>query len=228
MPRRARLSVPGGAWHVIQRGNNRSACFYGDEDYSRYLDTLREQAVKYECAIHAYVLMTNHVHLLVTPAKSESMGLLMKHLGQRYVQYVNRTYRRSGTLWEGRYRSCLARDEQYVLGCYRYIELNPVRAGMIQHPRAYHWSSYRANAEGKRESLITPHQDYLGLGRSDASRRENYRSLFKVHLDPELMASIRNATNRNYVLGSKRFQDEISRMLGRRVVPGEPGRPAKK
>lgn len=132
MPRRARLSIPGIPWHIIQRGNNRTACFYADEDYRRYLDTLGEQAEKHGCQIHAYVLMTNHVHLLITPEREESAGLLMKHLGQRYVQYVNRTYRRSGTLWESRFRSCLAREEEYVLACYRYIELNPVRADMVR------------------------------------------------------------------------------------------------
>jgi putative transposase len=227
MPRRARIAVPGIPWHIIQRGNNRSACFFTDEDRRRYLDTLREQAEKHGCAIHAYVLMTNHVHLLLTPAREDSAGLLMKHLGQRYVQYVNRTYRRSGTLWEGRFRSCLARDPEYVLGCYRYIELNPVRAAMVGHPGEYRWSSYRANAEGERDRVITPHEDYLRLGPADESRRESYRALFRAHLDPEIVASIRSATNGNYALGSERFQEEIGRMLRRRVVPGKSGRPVK-
>ena len=114
MPRRARLSVPGIPWHIIQRGNNRTACFYADEDYRLYLEHLTELSAKFGCAVHAYVLMTNHVHLLLTPEKEESAALLMKHLGQRYVQYVNRTYRRSGTLWEGRFCSCLAQFEEYV------------------------------------------------------------------------------------------------------------------
>lgn len=122
MPRRARLSLPGIPWHIIQRGNNRSACFYTDEDYLYYLDTLREQADKYKCLIHAYVLMTNHVHLLLTPEEKDSASLLMKHLGQRYVQYINRTYKRSGALWEGRFRSCLTQDERYVLGNERFKE----------------------------------------------------------------------------------------------------------
>lgn len=156
MPRRARLAVPGIPWHIIQRGNNRSPCFYADEDYRRYLDTLAEQAVKYDCAIHAYVLMTNHVHLLLTPQQEDSAALLMKHLGQRYVQYINRTYRRSGTLWEGRFKSCLAQEERYVLTCYRYIELNPVRANMVARPEDYRWSSYHTNGIGQPDPLITP------------------------------------------------------------------------
>lgn len=227
MPRRARIAVPGIPWHIIQRGNNRSACFYTDGDRRCYLGVLREQAEKHGCAIHAYVLMTNHVHLLLTPAREDSAGLLMKHLGQRYVQYVNRTYHRSGTLWEGRFRSCLARDPKYVLGCYRYIELNPVRASLVGRPEEYRWSSYRANAEGERDHVVTPHQDYLRLGDSDKGRREHYRDLFRARLDPEVVAHIRRATNGNYVLGPEGFQEEIGRMLRRRVIPGKSGRPVK-
>lgn len=228
MPRRARISVPGIPWHIIQRGNNRTACFYAEDDYHKYLDTLKEQADKYGCQVHAYVLMTNHVHLLLTPEKEDSASLLMKHLGQRYVQYVNRTYKRSGTLWEGRFRSCLTQSEDYVLACHRYIELNPVRADMVQHPRNYPWSSYRINAEGKKSDLVTPQQEYLKLGRSAESIRENYRGLFKAHIDPEVLKDIRKSTNGNYVLGNERFQDEIASMLKRRVILGKPGRPLSK
>ena len=227
MPRRARLSVPGIPWHIIQRGNNRSACFYTDGDYSLYLHHLKELSAKFGCAIHAYALMTNHVHLLLTPEKEDSVALLMKHLGQRYVQYVNRTYRRSGTLWEGRFRSCLTQAEDYVLACYRYIELNPVRAGMVRHPREYPWSSYRANAEGHSNALIQPHDIYKRLGRSAASRREAYRMLVEARLEDEVLDKIRAATNGNYVLGTTRFQEEIGHKLGRRVIKGEAGRPAK-
>ena len=134
MPRRARLAVVGIPWHIIQRGNNRLACFYCEDDYRRYLQDLAEQATKFGCYIHAYCLMTNNVHLLITPMRQNSAGLMMKHLGQRYVQYINRTYRRTGTLWEGRFRSCLAQSEHYVLTCYRYLELNPVCAGMVEYP----------------------------------------------------------------------------------------------
>ena len=129
MPRRSRLTIAGIPWHIIQRGNNRVACFYSEDDCVYYLTTLQERAEKYGCEIHSYVLMTNHVHLLLTPKKVDSASLLMKYLGQRYVQYINKSYRRSGTLWEGRFRSCLTQEEQYVLWCYRYIELNPVYIG---------------------------------------------------------------------------------------------------
>jgi len=158
MPGHARLSLLGIPCNIIQRGNNRSACFYTDEDYCRYLDTLKEQADKHGCLIHAYVLMTNLVHLLLTAEKEKSSSLLMKHMGQRYLQYINRTYKRSGTLWEGRFRSFLTQDEAYILACYRYVELNPVGVNMVSHPRHYRWSSYRINAEGKQSDLITPNE----------------------------------------------------------------------
>jgi putative transposase len=226
MPRRARLAIPGIPWHIIQRGNNRSVCFHAEEDYRFYLQYLKEFATKYGCAIHAYVLMTNHVHLLLTPDKPDSAALLMKHLGQRYVQYINRTYKRSGTLWEGRFRSCLAQTEDYLLACYRYIELNPVRAAMVNQPQDYRWTSYHANAQGKADPLITPHEQYLRLGQDEATRYEAYRALFKAHLDEEMVNQIRSATNGNYALGGERFQKEIEAVLGRRARRGYAGRPA--
>ncbi len=225
MPRRARLSLPGIPWHIIQRGNNRSVCFHAEEDYQFYLHYLNEFAGKFGCTVHAYVLMTNHVHLLLTPARADSAGLLMKHLGQRYVQYINRTYKRSGTLWEGRFRSCLTQSESYVLACYRYIELNPVRAGMVNKPQDYRWSSYHANGLGKASAFITPHDEYRRLGKTDVERREAYRALFRAHVDEALVEEIRGATNGNFALGGKRFQAEVEAALGRRAVRGVAGRP---
>ena len=136
--------------------------------------------------------MTNHVHLLLTPEKKDSAALLMKNLGQRYVQYINRTYQRSGTLWEGRFRSCLTQTEEYVLACYRYIELNPVRAKMVKHPRNYPWSSYKINAEGKKSELITPHDQYLKLDKGELERQRAYRRLFKAHIDDPVDIPITN------------------------------------
>ena len=153
MPRRPRIMLANIPVHIIQRGNNRQACFFHEEDYRFYLEWLGEYATDVKCSIHAYVLMTNHVHLLLTPQSKTAAGELMKRLGQRYVQYINRTYRRSGTLWEGRFKSCLTREESYVMSCYRYIELNPVRANMVEHPADYEWSSYRRNAQGERSDL---------------------------------------------------------------------------
>lgn len=225
MPRRARLLLPGVPLHLIQRGNNRSACFYADEDYLFYLDHLKLQAEQHGCAVHAWCLMTNHVHLLVTPSKPESASLMMKGLGQRFVQYINRTYERSGTLWEGRFRSCLLQEDDYVLACYRYIEMNPVRAGMVEHPADYRWSSYGANAHGLPSAIIEANPLYTQLGETSDLRASAYRELFRYQLDPGLVDQIRSATNGNYALGNARFASEVEQALGRRAVRGKAGRP---
>lgn len=227
MPRRPRLALPNVPLHIIQRGNNRQACFYADEDYRVYLDWLREYAGKTGCHIHAYVLMTNHVHLLLSAKHSESPGALMKALGQRYVQYVNRTYRRSGTLWEGRFRSCLTQEEGYLLACHRYIVLNPVRANMVDHPAEYRWSSYRGNAQGEPDERLTPHALYQGLGQDGASRAAAYRDLFRYQLESGLVDEIRRATNGNYALGGATFAAQVAAALGRRATPGQSGRPSR-
>jgi len=224
MPRRARIVLPGVAAHVIQRGNNRQACFYCDDDYLFYLHHLEEQAVKHGCTVHAYCLMTNHVHLLLTPETKTSISQLMKGLGQRYVQYVNRTYQRSGTLWEGRFRSCFASEDNYVLACYRYIELNPVRAKLVEHPAEYRWSSYRFNAQSEASRLLTPHQLFESLGISDDERKARYRDLFRNNLEPGMVEQIRSATNGNYALGSEKFKTQVAEALGRRVSKCAGGR----
>ena len=226
MPRQPRLVLPGVAVHVIQRGNDRQACFRVESDFLLYLLHLGELADKYDCAVHAYCLMTNHVHLLLTPAAEDALPALMRNLGQRYVQYFNRSYGRTGTLWEGRYRSCIAESARYVLACHRYIELNPVRAGLAEIPGNYSWSSYRANAEGREDRLLTAHPEYLGLGRDRVSQRSAYRDLFDDVLEPALLERIREATNSGYPLGSDSFKSEVMIAQGRRVAPGRAGRPA--
>lgn len=227
MPRRARVLMPGVPLHLIQRGNNRSVCFFSEDDYLFYLELLAVQANKNACEIHAWCLMTNHVHLLISPHEKNSASSLMKGIGQRYVQYINRTYGRSGTLWEGRFRSCLVQSDSYVLACYRYIEMNPVRAKMVTHPAEYRWSSYRANAQSEFSHLITPHAQYLSLGDTHISTAEVYRELFRSELEIGMVDQIRAATNGNYVLGGSRFAAEIEAMIGRRVRRGCPGRPKK-
>ncbi len=156
MPRRSRIILANVPQHIIQRGNNCTACFYADEDYVRYLDWLKEYANKTDCQIHAYVLMTNHVHLLASTNTTEAIGAMMKALSQRYVQYINRSYKRSSTLWEGRFKSCPTQAETYLLACQRYIELNLARANMVQHPAEYRWSSYQSNAQGVNNAIIKP------------------------------------------------------------------------
>ena len=227
MPRRSRIIAPGVPLHIIQRGNNRQACFFAEEDYLFYLDWLEEYGKSTECSVHSYVLMTNHVHLLLTPKRSDSAGRLMKSLGQRYVQYINRTYKRSGTLWEGRFRSCIIQQQEYLFFCQRYIEMNPVRAGMVNHPAEYRWSSYQVNGQGEKSALIDHHLLYHDLGRTGAERLRAYRELFRHELESGEIDKIRKATNGNYSLGDNRFNKEISEVLGRRVTPGKAGRPRK-
>ena len=227
MPRHSRVVLPGVPIHVIQRGNNRQACFHGEDDYRFYLDWLGEYALAAGCEVHAYVLMTNHVHLLLTPEEEQSAGALMKRLGQRYVQYVNRSRSRSGTLWEGRFRSSIIQEEGYFLVCQRYIELNPVRAGMVAQPGDYRWSSYRANALGEDAGFLRQHPVYLALGRTPAERESAYRELFQEKLELGLVNEIRQSVNGNFVLGNEAFKDKISKAVGRRVFPGKAGRPKK-
>jgi len=212
--------------HVVQRGNNRQQCFFEEQDRSFYLFHLSRLLPRSECALHAYCLMTNHVHLLLTPSAPDSCARLMKDIGQLYTQYVNRAYGRSGSLWEGRFRSCLVQAEDYLLACYRYIELNPVRAGLCSHPREYTWSSYPANAEGAPSALVTPHAEFLRLGSGDQARIRTYRALFEVTLDCARINEIRVATNGNFALGGGAFTRAVSAAIGRRAERGTPGRPS--
>jgi len=166
-----------------------------------YLDMLREYAYDCGCTLHAYVLMTNHTHLLLSPDDEHGASGLMKRLGQRYTQYFNRHHRRTGTLWEGRFRSCLVLDEQYFMACQRYIELNPVRARMVGKPEDYPWSSYRANAFGQDNSLVKPHLAYLRLHQEVIARQTAYRQLCEDSLPDQLIAEIRDASNGRRPLG---------------------------
>lgn len=227
MPRPPRYELVGIPQHVIQRGNNRQATFFADEDYRAYLGWLGEAAERHGCAIHAYVLMTNHVHLLLTPQVAGAIGKVMQSLGRRYVQYINASYRRSGTLWEGRYKASLIDSERYLLTCYRYIELNPVRAGMVEEPGQYRWSSYRWHGQGQVDPLIADHGEYWALGRDGNARQVAYRELFRDALDPKAVDDIRAALNQCRLCGSERFTNEIEAALQRRVRPGKAGRPRK-
>ncbi len=228
MPRRPRVVLPGVPLHIIQRGNNRCACFYAEDDCRFYLEWLEKCAVDHGCQVHAYVLMTNHVHLLLSFDQGGAPGAMMKALGQRYVQYANRTYRRSGTLWEGRFRSALVQAESYLLLCQRYIELNPVRAGMVDNPADYPWSSYRCNALGVENPLVSPHALYWSLGGDVDERLMAYRELFRSELEPGVVDQLRAVTNGNFVLGDERFSAQVAEALGRRVTPGVSGRPRSK
>jgi putative transposase len=225
MPRLPRFFVKGQPLHAIQRGNNREAIFAAPEDYVRFREFLLDGAKRYACAIHAYVLMSNHVHLLVTPAKEDSLSKLFQSAGRRYVQYFNFSYKRSGTLWEGRYRASLIDAENYLLTCMRYIELNPVRADMVEHPSGYPYSSYHANAQGQVDPLVTPHPIYRRLAEDEASRLSAYRQLFRSQLSKTDLESIRDTLHKGWVLGDNRFKTKIEKLSGRRAAPLPRGRP---
>jgi putative transposase len=227
MPRRARLSLPGIPWHIIQRGNNRSACFFADADYRLYLRYLGEFSAKFHCALHAYVLMTNHVHLLATPRSPPGLPKMMQAIGRVYVQYFNGKYRRTGTLWEGRYKAAIVDDERYLLTCMRYIELNPVRARMVASPGQYAWSSFRANACGDADELVSPHTTYARLAAAPEERQRAYRTLFRSSISEEDLCLIRDATQHAWALGNAAFRMKIG-ILSRRAERLPLGRPRSK
>ena len=223
MARLPRFVLPGHPQHVIVRGNNREPIFCADDDYRLYIKKLGEALLKHSCDLHAYILMTNHVHLLLTPMAEYSIAKVIQMLGRYYVQYFNYTYQRTGTLWEGRYKATLIDTERYLLTCYRYIELNPVRAAMVEHPSEYPWSSYRYNALGQTNDIIKPHHMYLALGKNDVERQEGYRALFKSHISERQLHEIREATNKAWVLGSDYFKEKLEQQMERRLAPSAKG-----
>jgi putative transposase len=215
MARLPRPDLAGIPQHVVQRGNDRLPCFYDDGDRLRYLTALRQVALRYGCRVHAYVLMTNHVHLLLTPDAVGAVGRMMQGLGRLYVAGFNGRHRRTGTLWEGRYKPCLVDSERYVLACYRYIELNPVRAAMVADPSEYRWSSHAANARGEDCALLTPHAAFVALGPTLQARIDAYRELFRDALSDDDVGQIRAYIQQQRALGSDRFQAMVERKLGR-------------
>jgi len=227
MARLARYNFPGQPQHVILRGNNRGIIFVDEQDYHFFIKCLQKAAEQHACAVHAYVLMTNHVHLLMTPERGDGIGKALQSLGRRYVQYFNHMQKRTGTLWEGRYKATLIESERYLLTCYRYIELNPVRAKMVEHPRDYPWSSYLSHAEGKIDSLIAGHALYAALGKDNEERQAAYRALFNAQLSEEALVAIREATNKGWALGNDRFKEEVALAVKRRAAPLPRGRPRK-
>ncbi|HHH38924.1 MAG TPA: transposase [Sedimenticola sp.] len=219
MARQPRFCLPGQPQHVIQRGNNRDIMFADALDYRFYLDTLADACRRFGCAVHAYVCMTNHVHMLMTPEAGDAISQVMQSLGRRYVQYFNYRYRRTGTLWEGRYRATVIDAEPYLLICHRYIELNPVRAGIVAHPAEYPWSSYGHNGRGQPDALLTEHPLYRSLARDRHARQAAYRALFDARIPETTLAALREATNKAWALGNDRFRSRIETLLNRQAAP---------
>lgn len=227
MPRKPRFYIPDVPVHVVRRGNNREPIFFDVGDYQAYLGWLGESAERYGCFLHAYVLMTNHIHLFVTPKFETSISQMMQTIGRHYVPYINHNYNRSGTLWEGRYKSSLIQDDVYLLNCMRYIELNPVLAKLVKTAVAYRWSSYAANARGIKDSLITHHEIFLALGRTKQFRQDAYKALFKANMEKVTIDDIRAAWQTGTPLGNEQFREKIEQTLQVKVGQAKRGRPKK-
>ena len=224
MPRRRRYYIRGYPYHVVQRGNNKEAVFIQLSDYEHYLELWRICSKRYGVKVHAYCLMTNHVHFIATPEKEISLSLTMKVVGSRYAYHINQTYDRTGTLWEGRHRSSLIDSSSYLLSCYRYVELNPVRAGMVSAPEQYKWSSYGVNAWGD-ESWIVYHDEYLGLGKDKEARCVAYRKFVQSDCVQGDVDLIRRAAHYCQPVGDDYFCRQIEEKYGLKAGYKKRGRP---
>ena len=230
MPRKPRFIIPGVPLHIVQRGHNSTAVFFEDEDYLAYLDWLKQAALRYGCHVHAYVLMSNHIHILATPADNESVTRMMQYVGRYYVPYINHKYGRSGSLWEGRYKACLLQEEAYLLRCMRYIELNPVRSGVTGSVLDYRWSSHHRNGYGIGlcDELLSPHLIYQELGVDETSRQAAYLVSFDSAESGEALSKINACWQSGTPLGDSRFTAEIESILGQKVGHSRRGRPVQK
>lgn len=227
MPRQPRLVIAGYPCHIILRGNNRSAVFHNDKDRRFFIKCLKDAKEETKSKLYAYCLMTNHAHLLIEPLSKDGISKTMQSVGRRYVQYVNKAYKRTGTLWEGRFKSSLISKDGYLLACSRYIESNPVRAKMVEKPGDYQWSSYAYKAEGKISALLDYDPAYLDLGKTKEERQFQYRRMFLEDIPHEELTLIRSATQRGGLIGGKNFIDSIAQVLGRSVALKARGRPRK-
>jgi len=227
MARLARVSVPGYPYHVIQRGNNRQPIFRSDADREQMRDLLMASAVQFEVAIHAYVLMDNHFHLLVSPQGQDGLPHMMQAVGRRYVRYFNDTHGRSGTLWEGRYKSALVQSERYLLACMVYLDLNPVRAGMVARAQDFPWSSHAHYAGLRNDRLVTSHALVWELGNTPFAREARYRELVLAGVSQEQRMVLGRSVTSGWPLGDSRFIAVLQRKTERRLTRSAPGRPGK-
>ena len=217
------MVIPDEPLHIMHRGNNRQEIFFTEDDYLRFQDDVKRALDQYECNLHAYVLMTNHFHFLLSPHSNEDLSRFMQALGRRYVRYINQRHQRSGTLWEGRFKSSLIDSERYLLACYRYIEENPVRANMVDTISGYRWSSYRANALGQSDKLITPHRLYQALGHDDRARKSAYQGLFLGRLKSSLVEGFQQSVERGEAFGAPEYHANMGKLLGRDTQLGQHG-----
>lgn len=227
MARLARVSLPGYPHHVIQRGNNRQAIFRSDADRGKMRSLLQENAVQFGIDVHAYVLMDNHLHLLATPRDGDGLSKMMQAVGRRYVRYFNDSHGRSGTLWEGRYKSALVQSERYLLACMVYMDLNPVRAGMVERAQDYPWSSHAHYIGLRNDRLVTPHALVWELGNTPFARESRYRELVQAGVSQEQRLALGQSVISGWALGDKRFIAHLQGRTPRRLTPSVPGRPIK-
>jgi putative transposase len=225
MARLPRLTVPGYPHHIIQRGNNRQPIFGGTADYELLLGLIDEHARKQHVALHAYVLMSNHFHLLATPETAEGIPQMMQAVGRRYVRNYNLRYARTGTLWEGRYRSTLIQAERYLLACMVYLDLNPVRAGMVADPGDYPWSSYQHYIGRRHDKLVTPHPLYWELGNTPFSRDQAYLELVRAGISRQQEQALTDSALRGWALGEPDYVADLQRRTERRLARAQAGRP---
>jgi len=211
MARLPRIVLPNQPLHIMHRGNNRQDIFESEEDMLR----IKESLLKAKCKLHAYVIMTNHLHLLLTPADKDQLAIFMQSMANRYVRYFNAKYQRTGTIWEGRFKSCLIDSESYMFVLYKYIEMNPVKAGMVDHVEDYEWSSYKHNALGVPDKLITEHLQYKRLGKEASLRCKNYKTLFDKLKSSEQDKLITEATMRGVVYGAEKFHRKVGKRITR-------------
>jgi putative transposase len=225
MARLPRYTIINQSQHIIQQGREGQRIFIDEQDYQYFRDCLDAAAYNYGLRVHAYVLMPDHVHILATPASADSVSRTVQSIGRNYVQYYNECYEDSGTLWEGRYRATVLDERQYLLTCSRYIESNPVSAGLVRSARDYRWSSYARNTMGKPDETITPHREYQKLGANDEQRAAAYRELFKQKIDDETSRLITESTLKGWALGDAKFLRRIEKLSGRRASQLPKGRP---
>jgi len=225
MARLPRYAIKNHPQHIIQRGRDGKQIFFEEQDYQYFYDCLEAAAYNYRLKVHAYVLMPNHVHILATPGNTDSISRTTQSIGRNYVQYINECFDMSGTLWEGRYRATVIDSKNYLLTCSRYIELNPVRGGLIKKPGDYRWSSYAHNALGKADAMISAHGEYLKLGNNDKERAKAYRALFRQKLSGQMVRAITESALKGWVLGDEKFARKIEKLSGRRASQLPKGRP---
>lgn len=227
MPRYARGTIAGVIYHIMHRGNNKQVVFFTEDDYSYFIELIKQAKKNFKVKIYSYCLMTNHVHILLEPEITEHLAKFIKFIAQNYTQYINKTYKRTGTFWEGRYKSCAVSNDIYLFACSRYIEMNPLRAGLAGDPLDYEYSSYHHKVGARKENFLDYDPFYLSLGSTDTERHIHYKEEFRKAIPEGEWKSIQEGINRNSVFGNEKFRNQIEQAIGRKITQKDRGRPRK-